>query len=54
MEGWKEDLFVPFEDMESGLNVYPLDADPLPLEWNLTGNINANNYQEHLPYRSRT
>jgi hypothetical protein len=53
MEGWKEDLYVPFEDTESGLNVYPLDVETLTLDWNVTGNIDTSNYQQHMPYRSR-
>jgi len=31
--------------------IYPIDADPLPLEWNITPNVNAQNAAEHLPYR---
>lgn len=53
MEGWAEDRYVPFLDTESGLNIYPLNADPLPLEWNLTGNVNPTNFAEHMPYRTR-
>jgi hypothetical protein len=52
MPGWKTDDYVPFMDTESGVNIYPIQAQPLPLEWNLTGNINADNYHEHLPFRN--
>ena len=33
LEGWEDDRYVPFYDMESGRNVYPLDPEPLLLEW---------------------
>ncbi|CAB9515800.1 expressed unknown protein [Seminavis robusta] len=32
-------------------NVYPLDATPLPLDWQITGNVNEFNAYEHLPDR---
>ena len=52
MEGWKTDEYVPFRDADTGVNMYPIRANPLPLEWNLSGNVNPDNYQEHMPFRS--
>ena len=50
-EGWEMDAHVPFRDSITGLNKYPLDLPPLPLEWNITNNVNQDNAQEHLPDR---
>jgi hypothetical protein len=51
MQGWETDEYVPFRDSETGVNIYPVRGEPLLLDWNLTGNVNANNYEEHLPFR---
>lgn len=51
LEGWKTDDYVPFIDILTNLSIYPIDADPMPLEWNITGNVNADNAAEHLSNR---
>ena len=52
MEGWKTDDFVPFKDTDTNLNIYPIDAVPLPLDWQIVPNVNEENYGLHLPNRS--
>lgn len=37
--GWEEDEHVPFFDMLSQTNVYPLQSSPPPLDWNITANV---------------
>jgi hypothetical protein len=32
---WQDDVHVPFFDMDSGRNVYPLRIPPVPLDWNM-------------------
>ncbi|CAB9502209.1 expressed unknown protein [Seminavis robusta] len=51
MRGWEEDNYVPFQDVYTKLRFYPIDAEPLPLDWNLPGNINPQNVEEHMPGR---
>ena len=51
-EGWEDDAFVPFFDTISQRNVYPLNTDPLPLDWNVTADLNAENAKEMLQERS--
>jgi len=46
-DGWEEDLFVPFHDMDSQTNMYPLAQPPPPMDWNITPNLNAENAVEH-------
>lgn len=52
-----DDSLMPFFDILSGTNVYPLKNDPLPLEWdfrhtsNEGGNVNGNNFAEHVQHR---
>ena len=50
--GWEEDEFVPFRDILSGRNVYPLQNDPLPLDWNITLDLSPENAQEMLHERA--
>lgn len=51
-DGWEDDLFVPFYDIESRRNVYPLNHPPCQMDWNTTLNINAENAEEHLQERA--
>ena len=52
LENWEDDRYVPFFDMESERNVYPLDPLPLPLDWNVVFNVNESNAEEHLQERA--
>ena len=49
--GWEDDRHVPFFDTFTGRNVYPLKSDSLPLDWNISRNVDQSNYQEHLQDR---
>ena len=49
--GWEDDRHVPFFETFTGRNVYPLKSDSLPLDWNISRNVNQSNYQEHLQDR---
>jgi len=49
--GWEEDEFVPFKDMDTNTNKYPLDSPFLPLDWAIDANINLENIEEHLQER---
>ena len=51
-DGWEDDNAVPFFDMESGRNVYPLKSPPLPLDWQVDANIYQYNAEEHLQDRA--
>ena len=43
------DRLVPFMDSDTGVNMYPLNStDLLPLDWQIIGNVNDQNAQEHL------
>lgn len=50
--GYADDSLVPFRDMVSGRNIYPLKASaPLPLEWELEPTvITDKNAKEHLGF----
>jgi hypothetical protein len=48
------DDHVPFFDLNSGANVYPLKGPPMPLEWNVSPNVNELNYEEFLQGRWKT
>lgn len=51
--GFPEDANVPFFDVESGTNRYPIVAPPLPLDWQLHDylNVGEDNHQEHVQDR---
>jgi hypothetical protein len=42
---------VPFKDMNTQTNIYPLVGHPMPLEWNVTPNVNEDNYNEFVQSR---
>ena len=46
--GYAEDNHVPFFDVDSGTNRYPIVFPPLPLPWQLKNNVNNDNYKEHI------
>lgn len=50
--GWENDTYVPFKDMDTGRNIYPLKSKPLPLDWDIDLNINDANKAEQLQERS--
>jgi len=50
-QDWQNDAFVPFFDTVSGTNVYPIVTEPLPPDWNITVNVNPQNYHEHVQDR---
>ncbi|KAG7355713.1 hypothetical protein IV203_000399 [Nitzschia inconspicua] len=45
------DEYVPFFDMYSETNMYPVKGPAMPLQWNVTPNVNMSNVQEHLQSR---
>ena len=50
-DSWEDDSNVPFFDILSQRNVYPLATDPLPLDWNITVNLTPENAWENLQER---
>jgi hypothetical protein len=52
-DGWEEDLYVPFRDMDSGTNKYPLKSPLLPLDWEVVANVNESNLDEHFQERAK-
>jgi hypothetical protein len=51
-EGYEDDRHVPFPDMVSGSNKYPLKSPPAPLDWDINVNVNPSNAEEHLQERA--
>jgi hypothetical protein len=50
--GWETDQYVPFRDMITNRNRYPLQSSSLiSLDWNVTPNVNPSNAAEHFPGR---
>jgi hypothetical protein len=47
-ENWEKDRYVPFVDSITGRRMYPLATVNLPLDWNITSNVDEENYQEHI------
>jgi Mg-chelatase subunit ChlD/HAMP domain-containing protein len=49
-QAWETDEQVPFEDMHSNTSQrkYPLAPVELPPDWNITHNVNDQNYKEHI------
>lgn len=45
---WETDELVPFVDMISGKRRYPLAPVELPPDWNITANVDEQNYREHV------
>jgi hypothetical protein len=55
-DGYEDDRHVPFRNMETGNNVYPIVApDAVPLDFQMDLNVNGSNWEEHtqnrFPYR---
>lgn len=50
-EGWEDDRFVPFFDIETQRNIYPLQSLATPLDWNLSRTIDFRfgENMEHFP-----
>lgn len=46
-----DDSKVPFFDTVSQSNKYPIKGKPLPLDWQIEGNVNEENYKEHMQER---
>lgn len=51
-QGWEDDVLVPFYDIVSQRNVYPLKNDPLPFDWNITLDLTNENAAEMLQERA--
>eukprot|EP00957_Ditylum_brightwellii_P075484 5737408-Ditylum_brightwellii.AAC.1 len=50
--GYEDDTAVPFFDITTQRNSYPLNATAtLPLHWQIDPNVNGDNYQEHVQHR---
>lgn len=49
--GWRDDRNVPFFDMDSQRNVYPYNATPPPMDWDIERNVNEANAFEHAQER---
>ncbi|KAL7569171.1 hypothetical protein ACA910_016997 [Epithemia clementina (nom. ined.)] len=52
--GWEDDRFVPFYDVDSQRNVYPLEVDPIPLDWQITRDVTDENFERVFPGRKKT
>lgn len=56
-EGWEDDRYVPFVDRETGRRMYPLKADLLPRDFEMTTNLNVDNstmLREQIQERAET
>ena len=42
---------VPFFDIDTNSNMYPIQGPPMPLEWDIVPNVNDENYEEYLQSR---
>jgi HAMP domain-containing protein len=42
---------VPFFDIDTNSNRYPIQGPPMPLEWDVVPNVNEDNYEEYLQSR---
>jgi len=51
---WEFDSEVPFTDMITNTSLFPIAPVSLPPDWNLTKNVNEENYLEHLQERRKT
>lgn len=51
-DGYEDDLHVPFLDMDTGTNKYPLRSPLVPLDWNINVNVDVTNAEEHLQERA--
>jgi hypothetical protein len=47
-KGWENDTHVPFFDMVTQRNVYPITPPPLPRDWEAEGKFNLAEVPEHL------
>mmetsp|Transcript_30884 Transcript_30884/g.92555 ORF Transcript_30884/g.92555 Transcript_30884/m.92555 type:complete len:1871 (-) Transcript_30884:814-6426(-) len=45
------DELVPFEDMDTGRRVYPINAKNLSLDWNFPFRVTESNHHEHIQNR---
>ena len=48
---YSDDSRVPFFDILSQSNKYPIVGEPAPLDWQIEGNVNENNANEHFQER---
>ena len=46
-----DDSKVPYFDTLTQSNKYPIKGEPLPMDWNVQGNVNETNHMEHLQGR---
>ena len=46
-----DDSQVPFLDMDTNTNVYPIIGEPLPLDWQISNLVTAETDQEHVQGR---
>jgi hypothetical protein len=51
---FEDDRFVPFADIDTGLNGYPLKGDPLPRNHEIIPNLTPENLQENVQERAET
>jgi hypothetical protein len=42
---------VPFFDMETETNIYPIIGEPMPIRWDVQNNTNEDNYEEFVDSR---
>jgi hypothetical protein len=50
-DNYEDDRHVPFLDADTNTNRYPLQGEPVPLDWQVNFNINRENRHEHLQGR---
>jgi hypothetical protein len=46
--GWENDAHVPFFDLKSESNVYPIKSPPLPRDWSVREVVNVSGLPKHL------
>jgi hypothetical protein len=51
-QGYEDDQNVPFLDIDTQRNKYPLKTPPLPRDWEITLNVNKSNLDENFQERA--
>ena len=50
---FEDDSQVPFRDMDTNTNVYPIVGQPLPLDWQISDPVTEETNQEHVQGRRK-
>jgi hypothetical protein len=49
--GWENDTYIPFRDHDTGTNIYPLKARPLPMDFEIYQHTNSTRAREDVQER---